>query len=78
MIGDGILLVFILADGQIDFHVTPRLPAASAMVLMPGVPDLSDLDDTEEEVDTELLSISNPQSGEGVGVGAAQGSHCHW
>ena len=39
--------------------------------------DLSDLDDTDEEVDIELLSLSNPQSGEGEGdeVSAAHGSH---
>ena len=35
-----------------------------------------DLDDTEEEVDTKLQSLSNLQSGEdeGVGVRAAQGA----
>ena len=80
LIGDGILLVFILEDGQINFHVASRLLAASAMVLKLEAPDLSDLVDTEEEVDTELPSLLHPQSseGEGVGVGAAQGSCCHW
>ena len=29
--------------------------------------DQSDLDDTEDVVDNELLSLSNPQSGEGKG-----------
>ena len=39
-----------------------------------------DHDDTDQEVDNELLSLSNPKSGkgEGVGVGAAHGSCCLW
>ena len=43
-------------------------------------PDLSDLDETDEEVDTELLSLLKLQSGEGEGVrvGAAHGSHHPW
>ena len=32
-------------------------------------PDLLDLDDTDEEVDVELQSLLNPQSGEGKGDG---------
>ena len=38
-------------------------------------PDLSDLDDMDEEVDTKLWSLSNPWSGEGEGnmCGAAIG-----
>ena len=56
------------------------LPAALAMVCMPGGADLLDLDDTDEEVDTELLSLLNPWSGEGEGVrvSAAHGSHHIW
>ena len=48
-----------------------------------GPPDLSDLDDTDEEADTELWSLSNLQSGEGEsdGGGAAHRSqswpHCN-
>ena len=43
-------------------------------------PDLLDLDDTDEEVDTELSSLSNTQSGAGKGDGgvAACSSHCLW
>ena len=43
-------------------------------------PDLLDHDDTDEEVDTELLSLSNPLSseGEGVRVSSAHSSHCIW
>ena len=36
LIGDSIFLVFILEDGQIDFHVTSGLPVVLATVLMPG------------------------------------------
>ena len=41
-------------------------------------PGLSDFDDTDEEVDAELWSLLNPQSGEGEGDrdGAAHNSHC--
>ena len=41
-------------------------------------PDLLDLNETDELVDTELMSLSNPWSHEGEedGVGATQGS-CH-
>ena len=35
-------------------------------------PDLLDLDDTDEEVNTELLSLLNLQSGEGEGDGVVQ------
>ena len=44
------------------------------------LPDLSDLHDTNEEVDGELWSLSNPQSGEGEGNmgGAAHRSHLIW
>ena len=38
LISDGILLVFILEDWQIDFHMAFWLPAASAMVCTPGAP----------------------------------------
>ena len=78
LLSDGILLVFIPEDWQIDFHMTPWLPAASAMVHMPGPPDLLDHEDTDKEVDTELLSFSILWSGEGEGVrvGAAHRS-CH-
>ena len=43
-------------------------------------PDLSDCDDTNEDVDTELLSFLNQWSSEGEGVGgcATHGSHHHW
>ena len=43
-------------------------------------PDLSDLDDTNEDVDTELLSLSNLTSSDGEWVGgyATHRSHCHW
>ena len=46
----------------------------------PEPPNLSHLDDTDQEVDTKLLSISNPWCGEGDGDGvmAAQGSHFLW
>ena len=39
-----------------------------------------DLDETDEQVDTELQSISNLQSseGEGDGDGAAHRSHSNW
>ena len=41
-------------------------------------PDLSDLIDTHEEVDSKLWSLSNPQSGQSVGNGggAAHNSCC--
>ena len=43
-------------------------------------PHLSDLDDTDEEVGTELLSLLNPSSSEGEGdrVGAAHRSYHIW
>ena len=43
-------------------------------------PDLSDLDDTDEEVDTELWSLLNPWSGECEGDGGrvAHMSHPTW
>ena len=42
--------------------------------------DLSDLDDTDEEVDAELQSLSNPQSGNGKGGrgGLTHSPHCPW
>ena len=59
LICDGVLCVFILEDWQVDFHMASRLPVALTMVCMPGASDLLDLDDTDEEVDTELLSLLN-------------------
>ena len=43
-------------------------------------PNLLDLDNMDEEVDAELWSLSNLQSGEGKGDGggAAHNSHCPW
>ena len=38
LIGDSILLVFILENGQLKFHVTSGLLVASAMVPTPGAP----------------------------------------
>ena len=45
-----------------------------------GPPDLSYLDDTDEEVDTELRSLSNQQSsdGNGDGGGVAHRYHHLW
>ena len=43
-------------------------------------PNLSDLNDTDEEVDTELWSLLNPWSGKGEGDwgGVTCNSHCPW
>ena len=60
VISYGILCFLILEDWQMDFHMASWLPMVLAMVHMPGAPDLFDLDDTDEEVDIECLSLSNP------------------
>ena len=43
-------------------------------------PNLSDIDDTDEEVDTEFWSLLNPQCDESKGDwgGATHNSHCPW
>ena len=43
-------------------------------------PDFTDTDATDEEVDAELLSLSNPSSDQGKGDwgGATHNSHCVW
>ena len=38
LVGDGILLVLNLEDGQNDFHAVSMLPAVLAMLLMPWAP----------------------------------------
>ena len=57
-----------------------RLPVVSAMVCMSGTSRSIDLDDTDEEVDTELPSLLNLWMGEGDGDrgGAADRSCCIW
>ena len=70
LIADGIFCVLIYEDWQIDFHMASYLPTVSAKCECLEPPDLSDLDDTNEEVDAELQSLSNPWYGEGEGDGA--------
>ena len=71
LISDGVFHMSSLKTGRLIFtwpldslwHCQPQLECLEP-------PDLSDLDDTDEEVDTELQSLSNPQSGEGKAMGA--------
>ena len=80
LLGDGVFHVFNLEDWQVDFHRASWLSMASPQCICPEPRDLSDHDDTDEEVNTELLSFSNLLSskGEGNRVGAAHRSHCLW
>ena len=50
LVGDRIFHVLVFGDWQVDLHVTSGLPAD-----LP--PDLLDLNDTEEEVNTGLWSL---------------------
>ena len=60
-------------------------PLGSLWVCQPWLgclepPNFSDIDATDEEVDAELLSLSNPWSDESEGEwgGATHNSHCPW
>ena len=54
LISDGIRLILVLEDWEIEFHMASWLPVALAMEHIPGVPRSIDCDDTNEEADTEL------------------------
>ena len=80
LVCDGIFCVLILEDWQVDLHMASGFPVRAVSHSVNGLdpPDLSDLDDSDEEVNAVLWSLLNPQSGkrEGERGGAAHNSHC--
>ena len=81
LVCDGVFCVLILEHWQVDFHMATGFPVGpSATAWTHGTSWSFNLDDTDEEVNAVLWSLSNPWSddGKGDGGGAAHTSHCPW
>ena len=61
LVCDSILGVLILEDWEVDLHMASGFPAGPlAMAWSLDSPDVSEIKATDEDVDAELLSLSNP------------------
>ena len=70
-----ILSILIFEDREVYLHMGPVILVLSPTLGMTGPSDLSDMDDINEAINNELLSLSNPRSGEGDGN---QGGESLW
>ena len=80
LVGHSILCILIFKDGKLIFMWALASPHHLPCWGCWEPSDLSDSDDIDEAVNTELLSLSNPQSGDGEGDwgGGSPWSLLHW